>query len=325
MKGWNVFVLIALCLATTFADSEPFSFGVIGDVPYARTEVTQLWEMIEEMNREPLAFTVHVGDIKDGHTPCTDDDLWARKHDFEASRHPFIYVPGDNEWTDCGRAEAGGHDPAIRLNRLREIFFVDGFALGRAKLQLARQSEDTHFVGYRENARWQWDGVVFITLNLPGSNNGWVPKAKNREFFDRLSANSRWLEQGFELARQQSAPALVLFMQGDPGFEERLDRHNSGRRRDGYFEFKEQLITEAARFGRPILVVHGDSHRYRFDRPVTDFARGRAIENVHRLETFGSPLNGWVKVSVDVRADQPFGVEPRSYPPAPRNERQRPR
>jgi hypothetical protein len=32
---------------------------------------------------------------------------------------PFIFVPGDNEWTDCHRANNGGFDPLERLDRLR--------------------------------------------------------------------------------------------------------------------------------------------------------------------------------------------------------------
>jgi hypothetical protein len=42
-----------------------------------------------------------------------------------------------------------------------------------------------------------------------------------------------------------------------------------------------------------VLVVHGDTHRYRFDAPLP-------LENVMRLEVFGSPFLDWVRVTVTV-------------------------
>ena len=35
----------------------------------------------------------------------------------------MIYVPGDNEWTDCHRANNGGYDPLERLAFLRAMFY----------------------------------------------------------------------------------------------------------------------------------------------------------------------------------------------------------
>ena len=41
---------------------------------------------------------------------------------FNEFRAPFIFVPGDNEWTDCHRANNGGYDPLERLERLWTMF-----------------------------------------------------------------------------------------------------------------------------------------------------------------------------------------------------------
>src|SRR5258707_9510739 len=38
-------------------------FALIGDTPYSESEAAALDAMIEEMNREDLAFVIHVGDI----------------------------------------------------------------------------------------------------------------------------------------------------------------------------------------------------------------------------------------------------------------------
>jgi hypothetical protein len=58
-----------------------------------------------------------------------------------------------------------------------------------------------------------------------------------------------------------------------------------------------------------VLFVHGDTHMYTVDRPFRD-ARGERVENLVRLETFGSPNVGWVRVSVDPDDSRHFGFEP---------------
>ena len=46
---------------------------------------------------------------------CTDEWLLERKAQFARIRHPFILLPGDNEWSDC-------REPLRRLERWRQIF-----------------------------------------------------------------------------------------------------------------------------------------------------------------------------------------------------------
>jgi hypothetical protein len=48
---------------------------------------------------------------------------------------------------------------------------------------------------------------------------------------------------------------------------------------------------EAIAFGKPVVLVNGDSHYFRIDKPYMRLpARESAIENVTRVETFGSPI-----------------------------------
>ena len=63
----------------------------------------------------------------------------------------------------------------------------------------------------------------------------------------------------------------------------------------------------------PVLLVHGDSHVHRFDQPLRDPASGRLQANFTRLETWGSPFMGWVKVDVAPGARPLFRVTPRMY------------
>jgi hypothetical protein len=59
-----------------------------------------------------------------------------------------------------------------------------------------------------------------------------------------------------------------------------------------------------------MLYVHGDTHAYTLDRPFRD-SLGKPVENIVRLEVPGSPLVGWVRVTVDPNDPALFRVEPR--------------
>jgi hypothetical protein len=59
----------------------------------------------------------------------------------QSSRHPFIFVPGDNEWADCHQARPRTYDPFERLAKLRQMFFQGDRSLGRRTMRLTRQSE----------------------------------------------------------------------------------------------------------------------------------------------------------------------------------------
>jgi hypothetical protein len=42
---------------------------------------------------------------------------------------------------------------------------------GQRAMTIMRQSDQAKFRSYRENTRWETDGVLFVTLNVPGDNN----------------------------------------------------------------------------------------------------------------------------------------------------------
>lgn len=71
----------------------------------------------------------------------------------------------------------------------------------------------------------------------------------------------------------------------------------------GFTDLRMQLQKEALAFSKPIVLVHGDSHFFRIDKPLSPRpARGTAalpLEHFTRVETFGSPYHHWVHVAVD--------------------------
>ena len=295
MRAVLCLALALLALPVQAQTSARFSFAIVGDAPYNTLEEFVFAQELKEIDQEDLAFVVHVGDIKSGGSPCSDALFAKRLQQFQSVRHPFIYVPGDNEWTDCHHS---GADPLERLAKLREMFYPDGNSLGERKLKLERQSADPRFAEYRENARWRIGPALFIGLNIPGSNNnfGRTPQMDD-EYARRGQANSAWLAEGFELAKKNGDAAVFIAMQADLFFE-RASRYPANVT-DCYAQFKQELLAHTLAFGKPVILIHGDTHRYRVDHPLVDPATRKPVENFTRIESFGSPFVDWIKVSVD--------------------------
>ena len=287
----------ALALALSGAASAAqFAFGAFGDVPYNRDEEPQLAAIVAEMNRERLAFAIHVGDFKDSRTECSDALFLERRETFALSHHPFFYTPGDNEWVDCRRARWAPRDPLERLAKLREIFFTRDSSLGQRALAAERQAAS----GFPENMRWTVESVVFATINVPGPNNH--QSAMPAESKRRTAAVLDWLREAFRTARERKAPAVVIATQAN------LFTGNSG-----YAAIVKTLAAESQRYDGEVLVVHGDTHLYKFDKPLVDPDTGRAVQNVTRVEVPGSPFVNWVYVTLNVENGRvKFGATPGS-------------
>lgn len=280
-----------------------FDVALIGDFPYDDLQERQAENMFEELDDEKLAFIAHTGDIKSGSTACTDDVYQKEFDRFEGSRNPLVYTPGDNEWTDCHRPPNPSPEEADPLNRLelvRDTFFTDGNSLGEKELPLQRQSGQ-----YPENARWSRGGVTFATLHVVGSNNN-RPTADNpaigneEEYQARNAANLEWLEKTFDSAGADGSAAVMLVIQANV-FE------GDDAEPSGFAGFKAALEEETLAFGGPVVLVHGDSHTFRIDKPRISDRRPR---NFTRVETFGSPDVHWVRASVDTRDSEVFTFQP---------------
>ncbi|NBQ62904.1 MAG: hypothetical protein EBU40_11540, partial [Proteobacteria bacterium] len=69
----------------------------------ARGDYPKMTRIVNDINGEQIAFSVYDGDIKDGSSLCTPDQYAGATELFNSIKVPTIYVPGDNEWTDCHR------------------------------------------------------------------------------------------------------------------------------------------------------------------------------------------------------------------------------
>ena len=232
------------------------AFGLLGDTPYSEGEAERLDRLIDDINAAPLAFVVHVGDIgASRRNSCDDAWVVARKRQFGRVRHAFVLVPGDNEWSDC-------RDPLGRLARWRELFCSPS-------LKVEIQEGD-----YCEHMRWEAGGWVFITLNVPGSNNN----VGHAEHAPRMAAVYGWLEEGARLA--QARDGLVILMQADPFIT---------LPRDGYAELRDKLEVLGRKMPGRLVLVHGDTHIYRDDEP---------LPGMRRIVVWGSPFVSWLPAAM---------------------------
>jgi hypothetical protein len=167
---------VAAFLSPSLAQTqESFRFVALGDMPYGDPDVEfgPYKSLIKVINRKVPAFTVHLGDIKSGSTPCSDQALIEQLAFLNSIDGPVLYTPGDNEWTDCHRAKAGGYDPLERLTFIRKTFFAGGArSLGGTPMAVERQADAMNdYAAYVKNIRFKIAGVHVITAHVVGSNN----------------------------------------------------------------------------------------------------------------------------------------------------------
>ncbi len=306
------------------SESTGLQFALIGDMPYDARQEKEFANVMEEINAADVAFVVHDGDFwwdgiawndkTKGLPPCSDETFQDRLSLAQSSRHPFIFVPGDNDWTDCHRAKPRAYDPLERLAKLRQMFFPGDQSLGRRTMRLTRQSENTQYAKFRENVRWSYGNVVFVTLHMVGSNNnlGRTPDM-DAEYTERNAANLAWIRQAFDLAKGGGSRAVMIIAQANPRFEntwppisqKRYMLAGLGieppqkRKVTGFDEFLEVLEKETLAFGKPVVYVHGDTHTFRVDKPLFGSTSRRMIENFTRVETIGFPDTHWLRITID--------------------------
>lgn len=301
-----VVALVGLLLAATL-HAETWRFAAIGDTPYSDYERREFPRMLEQIAAESPNLIVHAGDIKYGSAKCSDAVFSDRKALFDASPVPFVFVPGDNEWTDCKSVKAGRYDPIERLATLRRLFFSEPFSLGEKRIPIAKQSDD-----FPEHLMFRLGPVLFVTLNVPGPDNNYgIAERPRAEFIGRNRAVIDWLRRGFAIARAEQLPGIVIVMQADIGFR----FFEAGMTNRPFQELFDTLRNESLDFPGQVLLVHGDTHYQRIDQPMRHPQTKKRMENFTRLETFGFPFMGWVKVYIDDRAPSLFRFETRAYRP----------
>lgn len=280
-----------------------YAIGLCGDLPYSTEQANPgVPHLIADMNAQKLAFTAHDGDLKSDSTRCDNSVYLNSVAFFNMLEAPAVFTPGDNDWTDCDRANNGGYNSLERLDFERRVFFSTDSTLGRRTF-VQEVQRDVLCLGISgtvpsiENRRWDIGGVTYATINVQGSCNNLCDTAPDpAEFAARNAANIVWLRETFTHAMARGSAAIMLITQANPGWDQsdptrapvrdpRTLAQTDGQP-DGFQEYLKALRDEVTAFRKPVAYVHGDSHYFRVDKPFQD-ALGRRLENFTRVETFG--------------------------------------
>lgn len=323
-------IVVAVVSPASFAsaglfDRGAFDFALIGDMPYTPQDSRRFERLVDDVNahRPALAWVLHVGDIRGGRrSPCSNEVLSTRFAQMQRFRPAFVLTPGDNDYLDCR-----GTDPHERLAFLRRLFFPDpGRTTGGRPMKVESQSARAGFAEFVENAMWTRGGVLFatfhtVTLDHPSDDHPDLTAARN-------AAAVAWIETVFERARRDGSAAVFLATQADPWLVSgspkvlrKLCRGAPGgespclARRIGLSPVYPALERAVAAFGKPVVLATGDLHHFVVDKPllVADTLADedpRALEELTRVETFGSPYIHWVRIHVDPRDRDVFSFHP---------------
>lgn len=293
-------IFVALLFVSPYASAKNVRFVAIGDTPYFSSD--QLDQLATRINQESISFTIHVGDIKSGSTLCADEAFQQVYRQFMSFEKPLIYTPGDNEWTDCHRKNNGSYDPIERLKKIRSVFFSSNLSLGRQAIPLEQQSSQQAFRDFPENRRWVLEDISFATIHMVGSNNNLQPElASSSEFKLRDEANIAWMRQTFAMARTQGHKAIVLAMQADTFYDP------SKPTESGFVDWLSAFQQEVANWKKPVLLIQGDSHVFKVDRPLK--GKGAGLDLVQRLVVPGAQVTDAVVIDVNLdSATQIFSI-----------------
>jgi len=303
----------------------PATLGLIGDYLYFEEQVDDGQRLLADLNEADLDLVVHNGDTT--YAPvdpfrCSEAVLQYHVDALNALDTPVLYTPGDNEWSDCplyperhGAENVGYTEPLVALAAVRKAFYPSSTTLGGEQVELEVQSEE-----YPENRRTTVAGVPVATMHVVGSLNGYnavgLAPSLAEEIPARQEAARAWLAETFDEAERTDAPGVMLVWHGNPDpyaqtvWEEDVAAQRPPLWDDAYEELLAALREEVTAFGKPVVLVHGDTHYQRIDHPLaiepgSDFT----VPNFTRVETFGTPNHHWVRATIDPADPDVFSFE----------------
>lgn len=346
-----LFAALSFSMAPALADQDIFGddgekrivIAAFGDWPYNPNLLNAAPRLIDSVNADKeVSLVLHIGDIHSGSMACTSAGIlpaiatsnpgWNQGvfADFQKFRTPVVYTPGDNEWADCHKTkEFKSGDPLKELSSVRSLFFSrPGHTLGLTDKLVYSQAQ--HFdpqhptdADYVENVLWRDGKTVFVTLDMPGSNNdtlAWTNGFENAgahaaEIANRTAADIRWLQSAFQYAARSHAKAIVIGLQADMWDLSALAAGGDGL--SAYTPFVQTLATLTTAFGRPVLLINGDSHVFGVDHPLADRTSPTGlihltgnVPNLTRITVQGSTNKPaeWLRLVIDTRSPQVFSA-----------------
>jgi hypothetical protein len=294
--------VFANCHSPKLKSDNSFSVIAFGDMPYQLPQDYFKFEhLIQNLNNGDQDFNVFVGDFKSSSTHCSDEAFYKIKSYFNNFNKALIYTPGDNEWTDCWKPEAGAYDPEERLTKLRSLFFTESKSFGKKAIPLSDESDFPEYKLYKENKLWIHKNICFSTLHVVGSNNHCIKEndSINTEFTIRNEANLFWLNHLFQTAKDSNCKALVIFSHADmfnPNFET-----------TGFVDVIQTVKSLTLKNDFQVIWVNGDEHKFLVDKPLKH-ENNQTIMNFTRVQVFGETDMQVVKFNFNPDSKDLFSV-----------------
>lgn len=283
--------------------ANPVKFAVYGDMPYGAvnpesnlSDIVLLSDYIFPAlkRRSDIPFVVHLGDIgRPRISSCNPEFVKETKDSWQQGfNKPVYYTPGDNDWTDCGREGTKPQtDPLIALKNLRAIMYANQTESERKQqMTQIKQGKPASFgqLAYPENKIWNQGDVLFASVHMVGSDNGYVAgnQARIEEVKQRVEHDNKWLDKAEKIATTSHYQALVVIIHVDPFGEPKNDKDTRSfiqRCMDSefYAGFCQKIENLALELNKPVLLVHGDTYAHCLDQPFPE------AKNLWRLNAAG--------------------------------------
>ena len=143
-------------------------------------------------------------------------------------------------------------------------------------------------------------GTQLQAMGVPMHPVGWCGPANDTHPATVALMHERYIKAGADVITTNTW-AILSAPEEYPEEIAQLAAFGIRRPRTSHYEwFLEALRAEVTHASVPVLLIHGDTHYFRFDQPL--LADGNdphdRLENFHRLETHGSPHSDqWITVN----------------------------
>ena len=250
------------------------SLVILADTPYSDKEKTMLQGpdgvLYQLVNNVKPTVVMHLGDMKSGGESCTDELL--KQHKVIINQvYPgkIIYTPGDNEWTDCDRDTL-----TYSFNELERLDFITTLMYQTPPLLDKYLTAIKAQPAQIENKLWINDRLAVGTLHIVGTSNGRnhidksnvalaLKKADKRDEF-----NFAWLST-IE-SKAEDYDALIIGFQADIYQKEVLESGMCDtvtlKKCDAFIQYRKAFTELAKRINKPILISHGDTGDFCFEK-----------------------------------------------------------
>ena len=304
-----------------------YTIGLFGDMPYNALGKAQYPELLADINAQHVAFSVFDGDLKaGGDGPCSRQPLHDGARGLQHARAPARLAAGRQRLDRLLGPLRPGHtpysDPLERLDHERQLFTSTIRASARRRSTLTRESSEggrtrsTRRTSAGRSARSSTSASTCrartTTTRTPGVDGETAPNARDRAPAGRgggaQGGRPPLARRGLRLREADRRQGRDGRLAGRSELQQRAAPADT-RSYDAFPDYVDALRADTLAFAGQVVLVHGDSHYFKVDKPINARERRRARE-LHPRRDVRRASTDWVRHGrpaqpepVHVRAD----------------------